>query len=100
MKYSLNNIVTQKSVDYKKDCRSKFGSYVEDNIDDMVTNGQTPQTHICITLGTSITMKKSLKCFDLKSVKVVTINFFRSIHMYDIVVKLVNNWECNTKGKI
>ena len=48
MEYYPQEIVTQKSFEYKKYCREKFGSYVEAIIDAMVTNGQNPRTHECI----------------------------------------------------
>ena len=58
----------------------------------MVPNGQTPRTHQCIALGGSGNRQGSIKCFDLKSGRVVTRRFFRVIYMTYRVVKLFNDW--------
>ena len=47
-----------------------------------MTNGQTPQTHGCIELGTYGNRQVSLNCFDFKSGKVVT----------KMVFKVIPNW--------
>ena len=90
-------MVTQRSVNYKKDCRAKFESYVEAITDAMVTNGKTPQTYGCIALGTCGNRQGSLKCFDLKSGKVMTRRVFKVIPMPDRVVKLVKYWVMQSK---
>ena len=92
MEYYPRDIVTQQSVDYKKDCRAEFGSYVEVSTYAMVTNYQTLQTHRCVALGYFGNIQESLKCFDLKSGKVVMRRVFKVIPMPDRVVKLVNDW--------
>ena len=92
MEYSPREIVPQKSVNYKKDCKADFGSFVEASTDAMVTNGQIPRTHKCISLGASGNIQWPLKCFDLKSGNVVTRRGFKVISMPDRVVKLVNYW--------
>ena len=58
----------------------------------MVTNGQNTRTHGYTALGNSGNRQGSLKCFDLKSGKVVTRRIFKVIPIPDRVVKLVNYW--------
>ena len=58
----------------------------------MVTNGQTMQTHGCISLGTSGNRQGSLKCFDLKPGKIMIQRLFKVIPMPGRVVNLVNYW--------
>ena len=44
-------IITGRTVNYKRDCRSCIGGYVEASTDTILTNDNTPRTHSCITLG-------------------------------------------------
>ena len=63
----------------------------------MITNGQTPRTHGCITLAASGNRHGSLELFDLKSGKVVTGRGFQVIPMPDRFVKLVNDLGMRSK---
>ena len=51
--FSPQEIVTQRKIDFEKDCRAQFGSYVEASTDIIVTNNMTSRTHVCISLGPS-----------------------------------------------
>ena len=64
-KYSPQEIVTQCELDFTKDCKAVFGSYVEASEDASVTNNMTPQTHACIALGPAGNVQGSQKCFDV-----------------------------------
>ena len=48
---SPRDLVTGRIVDYRTDCRTNFGAYVQVSTDAMVTNDQTPHTYGCISLG-------------------------------------------------
>ena len=65
------NLVTGRTVNYNRDCRSFMGGYIEASTDTIVTNYSTPCTHRCITLGPAGNRQGSVKCFDLETCKVV-----------------------------
>ena len=44
-KFSPREIVTERQIDVKKDCRAMFDAYVEASTDADVTNDITPRTH-------------------------------------------------------
>ena len=69
--YPPRELVTGRGVDYHKDCRADLGGYVEASTDKVVTNDKTPRTHTYIPLGLSGNRQGSLKCFDLKTGKLV-----------------------------
>ena len=68
---SPRDLVTGKTVDYKRDCCACMGGYVESSTDAIVTNDNTPRTHSCIALGLSGNRQGYVKCFDLENGKVV-----------------------------
>ena len=92
-------IVTQRQVDFKKDARVLFGAYIEASTGAIVTNDQTPRTHGCIALGPSGNLQGSVKCFDIKTGKVMIRRTFDTLPMPDRVLKLVNIWGKNSKNK-
>ena len=49
-KYSPNEIVNQREMDFKKNCQCEFGKYVEYRSDCVVTNDMKPRTHEVISL--------------------------------------------------
>ena len=51
-----------------------------------------PRTHECIALGPAGNIQGSLKCFDIKTGKVVTRRSFTEFPMPDRVIKKVNHW--------
>ena len=64
-------LVTGRTANYKRDCRSCMGVYVEASTDVIVANDNTPRTHSCIALGLSGNRQGSVKCFDLETDKLV-----------------------------
>ena len=48
-----------------------FGAYVEASTDADITNDMKSITHPCISLGPSGNMQGSLKCFDIRTGKVI-----------------------------
>ena len=50
---SPRELVTGKTVHYKRDCRACIGGYVEASTGAIFTNDNTPRTHSCIALGPS-----------------------------------------------
>jgi len=72
-----------------------FGAYVEASTDADITNDMKSRTHPCVSLGPSGNMQGSLKCFDIKTGKVVTHRTNKVIPMPDdiIIIKTVNGWD-------
>ena len=98
--YSPWELVTHRSVTYKIDCKSGFGSYDEDSTDAMVTNRKISRRHNCIVVGTSGNRQGLLKCFDLTTGSVVTRRIFDVLPMPDRIVKQVNSWGVKSKKEI
>ena len=97
---SPRELVTGRGVDYNKDCRATFGAYVQATTEKIVTNNNTPRTHGCIALGTSGNMQGSLKCFDLKTGKVVTRRIIKQIPWLERTLKIANAWGRKSKRLI
>ena len=87
--YSPRELVTQRSVSYKTDCKAEFGSYVESSTNAMVTNIQIPRHNRCIALGLSGIIQGSLKCFDFKNGSVVTRRIF---HVSPCLIESSSKW--------
>ena len=68
---SPREIVTGRTVNYKRDCRACMGGYAEASTDVIVMNDNTPHTHSCITLGPSGNRQGSVKCFALETGRIV-----------------------------
>ena len=64
-------MVTGLSTDYERDCKVDIGSYVEAITDTTVTNDNTERTRSCIALGPVGNRQVSVKCFDIKSGKIL-----------------------------
>ena len=47
-KYSPREIVTSRKLDMKKDCRVRFGAYVEASKDADITTTMAKRTHDCL----------------------------------------------------
>ena len=77
-KYFTREIVTGSQLDFKKNYKLAFGSYVKAKNDQKVTNNTNPRTHECIALGPTVNMKGTYNifCIDTKNVsnirKVIT----------------------------
>ena len=91
-KISPRDIVRDRQLDVKKDCRAPFGAYVEASIDANVTNTMKDRTHSCISLGTSGNLQGPLKCFDILTGKVVTRRTIKVLPMPDRFLKTLNRW--------
>ena len=89
---SPREIVTGQKIEYSKDCRADFGSYVEASSDDIFTNDQYPRTHACIALGPSRNQQGSLKCFDLLTGNVVTRRTFTQMTWPACMIKKASAW--------
>jgi hypothetical protein len=80
-----------------KDCRADVGSYIEATVDADIKNGQEERTHSCILLSPSGNMHGSLKCFDLKTGKVV---IRRRVEQLPLPTRILNKAiEWGEKGK-
>ena len=90
--YSLCEIVTQRKLDMNKDCKVRFGTYVEAREDTQITNTMKSRTEECIVLGPSGNWEGSTTCFNLSSGVVVTRRTVTPLPMPDRIKKLVNSW--------
>ena len=63
--FSSGEIVTKRKIDFKKDHKAQFGSYVEDSTDAIVRNDMASRTHSCIALRPSGSWQGSTRCFNL-----------------------------------
>ena len=59
-------IITGRTVNYKKYCRACMGGYAEASTYVIVMNDNTPHTHSCIALGPAGNRQGSVNCFDLE----------------------------------
>ena len=71
LRFSPREIVTGLSTDYERDCKVDIGSYVEASTDATVTNDNTERTRSCVALGPVGNKQGSVKCFDIKSGKIL-----------------------------
>ena len=60
---SPRELVTGRTVNYKRDCRSCIGGYAKASTDTIVTNDNMPRTYSCIALGPPGNRQGSAKCF-------------------------------------
>jgi len=91
-KNSPREIVTSRKLDMKKDCRARFGVFVEASKDADITNTMAERTHSCLALGPSRNLHGSVKCFDLLTGKVVVRRTIKVLPMPDSILKLINRW--------
>ena len=74
-----------------------MGSYIEATVDADITNEQEERTYSCISLGPSGNMQGSLKCFDLKTGKVVIRRRVEQLPFPNRMLKKAIEW--GKKGK-
>ena len=89
---SPRELVTGRTVDYKRDCRACMGGYVEASTGAIVTNYNTPRTHSCIALGPSGNRQGSVKCFDLETGKVVVRRTVNHIPWPERIIDKASVW--------
>ena len=94
---SPQDLVTVRTVNYKRDCRAFIGGYVEASTDTIVTNDNMPRTHICIALGPSGNLQGPVKCFYLETGKVVVRRTINHIPWPEKMIK--KNCESNQINK-
>ena len=85
-------LVTGRTVNYKRDCRAYIGGYVKVSTDAIVTNDNMPRTHSCIALDPSGNRQGSVKCFDLETVKVFVRRTINQIPWPEIMIKNSSAW--------
>ena len=95
--YSPREIVTGMKLDFKRHCRARFGAYVEASYDDYITNTLKDRTHSCIALGPTGNIQGSMKCFDLKTGRVVKCCTITVLPMPDRIIKQVQKWGKKSK---
>ena len=94
-KYSQWEIVTQHEMDFTKDCKAVFGSYVEASENASVTNDMTAWTHVYIALCPAGNIQGSQKCFDITTGLVVK----QELSMPDCIMKKMNWWGSKNNGE-
>ena len=75
-----------------KDCCTDVDAYIEGTVDADITNGQEERTHSCISFGLSGNVQGSLKCFDLKTGKVVIQRRVVKLPYPNIMLKKATAW--------
>ena len=85
-------LVTGRTVNYKRDCQACILVYVEASVDAIVTNDNTSRTHSCITLGLPGNRQVSVKCFDLETGKVVVGTTIKQIPWLERMIKKASAW--------
>ena len=69
-------IITELTVDYKRDCKAVVGAYMEASIDAEITNDNVERQQSCIYLGPSGNRQGSIKCFVIETGAVVVWRVF------------------------
>ena len=94
---SSQAIVPQQSIDFKKHCCTRFGSYVEIRHDHYVTNYMLEQSCNCLCFGSKNNLNGSINCCDLDTGMVVTHRVIKEMPMPDSVIKNVYEWGLKSK---
>ena len=81
--------VSQQSIDFKKHCCARFGSYVETSHCHDVTSYILEQSHNCLCVGSKNNLNGSINCCDLDTRMVVTHRVIEEMPMPDSVIKNV-----------
>ena len=97
---SPRELVTGRTVNYKKDCRACMGGYVEASTYTIFTNDNTPCTHSCISLGLSGDRQGSVKCFDLETGKFVVRRTINQIPWPERMIENASAWGRRSKELI
>ena len=84
-------------LDFKMQCRARFGAHVEASYDDVITNSMKDITHACIALGPHQKIQGLLKCFDLETGRIVKQTMITPLPMPDRIVKKVRKWGKKSK---
>ena len=90
-------LVTGRTVDYKRGCQACMGGYVEASTDAIFTKDDTP--HICsfIALGLSGNRQGYVKCFDLETGKVVVSRTINQIPWPERMIDKSSVWVRRSK---
>ena len=88
--FSPRELVTGRTLDFRKDCRADVGAYVEASPDHIVTNTNIDRTDSCIALGPSGNRQGSVKCTKLDNGEVVVQRTVRQIPWPDKLINKVN----------
>ena len=94
---SPRELVTGRTVNYKRDCWAYIGVYSEASTDTIVTNDNTPCNHSCIALVTSGNRQGSVKYFDLETEKVVVRGTINQILWPERITKKDSAWGRQSK---
>ena len=91
--YSPREIVTQRSMDFKKILAgAELGSYIEASQDPTITITMDLRTHDCMVLGPSGNEQGSRLYFHLKTGSAVTRRTVTEVPMPDRVKKKIHKW--------
>ena len=90
-------LVTGRTVNYKRDYQACIGGYVEASTYAIVTNDNTPHTHSFIALGPSGNRQGSVKCFYLETGKAVVCRTINQIPWPERMIKKASAWGRKSK---
>jgi hypothetical protein len=94
---SPREIVTCLKMNFDKQCKVLFGSYIKASEDSDTTNTLRDRTQECIALGPTGNVQGSLACFDINTCKVLTRRTVTNFPMPDRVVKKLIAWGKKSK---
>ena len=83
----------------KKNCRVRFGAYVEASNDPGITHKRAERAHSYLALGPSGNLQGSVKCFDLLPGKVVVHQKIKVLLRPDIILKLIHRWGKSSRSQ-
>ena len=87
--YSSNTIMSQKVLDYEKECKFSFGAYVQVNQENKHTNRNHPRTLDAIYLRPEQTARGGHEVMDLNTGKVITRQVVKEVPITTVVIKAV-----------
>ena len=82
--------MTVREVDFIKQYKTVFGSYVDVSEDETVTNKMMPKTFACIALGPSGNLQVSQKVFDIYTKMILKLRSIKEFTVPDRVVRQMN----------
>ena len=69
--FSPREIITELTLDYKRDCKAVVGAYIKASIDVNITNKNAERRQSCVYLGPSGSRQGYIKCFVIDTGAVV-----------------------------
>ena len=91
-KYSPNEIVTKREMDFRTHCKHIFGTFVEYHNNPTFVNNMVPRTYACIALDSSGNIQGLQKAFEIYTGKILRHRKLIEFTIPDWVVHSMNAW--------